>query len=297
MPDRPNPDLRITEVAPRDGLQNEAAFVPTDAKLRLVAALAASGLDRIEAGSFVSPKWVPALADTADLWPRLPAGPLYLALVPNARGLETARAAGANAIAVFTAASETFNLRNVNMGVREHLALLTPLVAEAKADGLYVRGYVSTIAHCPYDGPVPPASVERVARALLDAGCDEISLGETTGRAVPRDLAPLLDAFAGVPNLWWHFHDTWGAALANVAACLERGYRDFDASAAGLGGCPYAKGAGGNLATEDLASFAEREGLTTGVDLPGLARATNEVLGILGHPADSKVRRALLADA
>ena len=291
------PEVRITEVGPRDGLQNEAAFVPTDVKRRLIAALADAGLNRIEAGSFVSPKWVPQLADTAELWPGLPEGPEYLALVPNAKGLALAQGVGVRSIAFFTAASDEFNRGNVNMGVEEHLRVLEPLIAEAKAAGLFVRGYVSTITHCPHSGRVDPDRVVDVAGQLLGFGCDEISLGETTGRAVPRDLTPLFESFLGVRHLWWHFHDTWGTALANVAACLEQGYRDFDASAAGLGGCPYAKGAGGNLATEDLVSFSERQGLPTGVDLTRLARASSETLDVLGRSADSKVRRAVLADA
>ena len=289
------PDLRITEVGPRDGLQNESAFVPTDAKLRFIAGLANAGLTRIEAGSFVSPKWVPLLADTAELWPMLPAGPEYLALVPNARGLENALAVGVRSVALFTAASESFNRRNVNMGAREHLEILAPLAAEAKAKGLRLRGYVSTVTHCPYEGPISPERVVEVADNLLAMGCDEVSLGETTGRAVPRDLEPLFERFDGYSHLHWHFHDTWGAAIANVAAALDRGYRDFDASVAGLGGCPYAEGAGGNLATEDLVSFSERQGLTTGVDLDRLSRASSEVLQTLGRPADSKVRRAVLS--
>ena len=287
--------IRITEVGPRDGLQNETAFVPTDVKLRFIAGLRDAGLDRIEAGSFVSPKWVPQLADTAELWPQLPAGPDYSALVPNAKGLVAAQAVGVRHIALFTAASETFNRRNVNMGVEEHLDLLAELARDA--EGVYLRGYVSTVTHCPYDGPVDPARVVEIVARLFAMGCDEVALGETTGRAVPRDLDPLFERLEGVENLWWHFHDTWGSALANVAASLERGYRDFDASAAGLGGCPYARGAGGNLATEDLVSFAEREGLATGVNLAGLARASSEVLETLGRSADSKVRRAVLADA
>lgn len=290
-------EVRITEVGPRDGLQNESAFVPTEIKLRFVAALAASGLTRIEAGSFVSPKWVPLLADTAELWPQLPSGPEYFALVPNAKGMEGARAAGVKHVALFTAASESFNRKNVNIGVDEHLAVLRPLARLAKSEGLYVRGYVSTITHCPYEGKVDPARVMEVTDALLDMGCDEVSLGETTGRAVPNDLEPLFNLFIGYKDLHWHFHDTWGAALANVDSALARGYRDFDASAAGLGGCPYAKGAGGNLATEDLVSFSERQGLSTGVDLSALAKASSEVLEVLGRSADSKVRRALLANA
>ena len=271
--------------------------MPTKVKLRLVERLRAAGLERIEAGSFVSAKWVPQLADSGEVARSLAGDPDFMYLVPNARGLASAREAGVSSVAFFTAASEGFNRRNVNMGVEEHLAILGPLIDEAKGAGLHVRGYVSTITHCPYEGRVSPDRVLAVAERLVRAGCDEISLGETTGRAVPKDLLPLFERFEGMTGLWWHFHDTWGSAVANVAACLERGYREFDASAAGLGGCPYAEGAGGNLATEDLVSFVEREGLVTGVDLPALARATEETLRVLGREADSKVRRAVLAQA
>ncbi|MCB8932145.1 MAG: hydroxymethylglutaryl-CoA lyase [Fimbriimonadaceae bacterium] len=294
--------IRILEVGPRDGLQNEATPIPTPVKRRFIERLAASGLQEIEATSFVSPKWVPQLADAADLWPQLPNGPRCSALVPNAKGLERALACGVRAIAVFTAASEAFTERNINTTIAGSLDAfreLVPKFRQAVPDG-WVRGYVSTAFECPYAGRVEPGATVRVARALLDLGCDEVSLGDTIGVAVPAEVRVLTQAVSaeiGIDKIAYHFHDTRGTAVANVAEALESGVRAFDASAGGLGGCPYAPGAGGNLATEDLVYFLERSGIATGVDLQLLAQASLEVLDTLGRSPAAKAQQAALAAA
>ena len=284
--------LRIVEVGPRDGLQNEAIPIPTEAKLEFIRALRAAGLQDIEVTSFVSPKWVPQLGDAAELWPQLPAdGGHYSALVPNARGLDRALDVGVERIAVFTAASEAFVQKNLNMshacGVGDPLRQQRP--------GGWVRGYVSTIVECPYAGRIAPEQVKHVVDALMAMGVDEVSLGETIGVAVPAEVEQVAEAIAHVPKdqVAWHFHDTRGTAIANVAACVARGYRIFDASAAGLGGCPYAPGAGGNLATDDLVYFAERSGLSTGVDAKALAQASEPILKLLGRPMTARAQRAV----
>ncbi|HEX4871837.1 MAG TPA: hydroxymethylglutaryl-CoA lyase [Nevskiaceae bacterium] len=279
--------VRIVEVGPRDGLQNEARPVATATKIELIRRLAACGLGSIEATSFVSPKWVPQMADAAEVLAGLPdlPGVRLPVLVPNEAGLSRALAAGAREIAVFSAASEAFNRRNINAGIDESLARLRPVVAQARAAGLAVRGYVSTVLGCPYQGAVPLADVRRVVLALAEAGCEEISLGDTIGVGTPRAARAMLEACAaevGMARLAVHFHDTYGQALANVAACLEAGVRVVDASVAGLGGCPYAAGASGNLATEDLLWMLQGLGLDSGVDLDALcdtARWINQTLG------------------
>lgn len=292
--------IRIVEVGPRDGLQNEPTPIPTEVKARFISALAGCGLSEIEATSFVSPKWVPQLGDAAELWPQLALGPLYSALVPNAKGLERALACGVRRIAVFTAASDAFTQRNINMSVEESLAVFQDVVdafRSAVPDG-WVRGYVSTAFECPYAGLVAPSSTVRVASRLAAMGVDEISIGDTIGTAAPKEVRALTGALAAevaLERLGYHFHDTRGTAVANVAEALERGVSTFDASAGGLGGCPYAPGAGGNLATEDLAYFLERSGVSTGLDLPALAQASLEVLGCLGRTPESKAQRAALA--
>lgn len=291
--------VRIIEVGPRDGLQNEAEPVPTKAKIAFVSALAGAGLCEIEATSFVSPKWVPQLADAADLWPHLPSGPRYSALVPNVKGLERALEAGVDRIAVFTAASDAFTQKNINMTVDESLDVFSSVVhafRASKPEG-FVRGYVSTVIECPYSGTVAPSTVTKVVSRLLAIGVDEVSLGDTIGVAVPNEVDNLCDALEGFEKskVVWHFHDTRGTAIANVAKALERGYSAFDSSAGGLGGCPYAKGAGGNLATEDLVYFLERSGVRTGVDLTALARATLPVFDLLGRPPTAKAQLAALA--
>jgi hydroxymethylglutaryl-CoA lyase len=290
--------VRITDVGPRDGLQNERAQVPAEVKVAFVRALVAAGLRDIEVSSFVRPDRVPQLADAAEVFAALgapPEGVTYGALVPNLRGLERARAAGVRKIAVFTAASETFNRRNVNSSIAESFALFEPVVAEAREDGMAVRGYVSTAVACPYEGPVAPAVVADVVRRLRDLGCDEISVGDTIGAATPADIARLLDALlpeTPLAGLVLHLHDTRGMAVANVLAGLGHGVAAFDASAGGLGGCPFAPGAAGNLATEDLVFLLDGLGIEHGVDLEALKRASATVAPHLGHPLPSRAHRA-----
>jgi hydroxymethylglutaryl-CoA lyase len=284
------------EVGPRDGLQSEPVPVATPVKLAFVGALADAGLHEIEATSFVSAKWVPQLGDAEELWPGLPPGPLYSALVPNARGLERAVAAGVRRIALFTAASDAFTRKNINMTVDESLAVARDVVEgfRAAVPGGWVRAYVSTAFACPYAGETDPAAAASVAGRLLALGADEVAYGDTVGVAGPRDVQRLHEAGRLPPaQTAWHFHDTRGTAVANVA--LELGYAVFDSSAAGLGGCPYAPGAGGNLATEDLVYFLHREGLETGVDEAKLARASLPVLEALGRRPAAKAQQAALA--
>lgn len=293
------PVVRIIEVGPRDGLQNEQIPVSTQTKADFVAALAAAGLSEIEATSFVSPKWIPQLGDAAELWPLLPPGPLYSALVPNAKGLGRALSVGVKRIAVFTAASDAFTQKNINMTVDESLDAFGEVVVAFRAavpDG-YVRGYVSTVVECPYAGRVSPSVVTKVVSRLFAIGVDEVSLGDTIGVAVPRDVESLCAGLEGFESskIAWHFHDTRGTAIANVATVLDMGYTAFDASAGGLGGCPFAPGAGGNLATEDLVYFLERSGIKTGVDLTALARASLPVLEALGRRPTAKAQLAALA--
>lgn len=270
--------VRIVEVSPRDGLQNEAAPVATADKVRLVDLLSAAGLTAIEVASFVDPSRVPQMADGAAVLAGIARRPgiRYGALTPNLRGYHAARAAGADEVAVFASASEGFSRRNVNASVDESLTRFAPVSEAAAADGLRLRGYVSCVTDCPYDGPTPPAAVARVAGALLALGCAEISLGDTIGRGTPETVAVMLETVLGtVPanRLAGHFHDTGGRALDNVAVCLQAGIRVFDASAGGLGGCPFAPGASGNVATEALVDRLERDGWRTGLDRRRLAEA------------------------
>jgi hydroxymethylglutaryl-CoA lyase len=288
----------VTEVGPRDGLQNEKEIVPTEAKVAFVEALAAAGLREIEVSSFVSPKWVPQLADAEEVFRRLPRreGVRYSALVPNLQGAERALACGVRRWAVFTAATEAFSVRNTNASIAQSLARFEPVLALAAKEGIPVRGYLSTAFGCPFEGPVDPAAAARVARRLLDLGCDEVSVGDTIGVAVPTRVEEGLDALAaaGVPRerTALHFHDTRGTALANGIAALRRGYASFDSSAGGLGGCPYAPGAGGNLATEDLLYLLEGMGIATGVSLEGVRAASRGMEAALGRPLPGKVLRA-----
>lgn len=292
--------VRIIEVGPRDGLQNEAIAIPTDAKVEFIRNLADAGLREIEATSFVSPKWVPQLGDAAELWPQLPAGPSYSALVPNLRGLDRALELGVDRIAVFTAASDAFTLKNINMSVDDSLKTFAEVAGrfrERFPDGR-IRGYVSTVFECPYAGKVDSAKVVDVASKLFRIGVDEVSLGDTIGVAAPKEVARLgkliLGDF-GPTRIAWHFHDTRGTAIANVQTALDLGFKAFDSSAAGLGGCPYAPGAGGNLATEDLAYLLEREGMPTGLDLGRLARASKPILQALTRKPTAKAQLAELA--
>lgn len=293
--------IRIIEVGPRDGLQNEPTPVPTDEKLAFIAGLARAGLKEIEAASFVSPKWVPQLADSADLWTRLPMGPLYSALVPNKRGLETALSLGVKRIALFTGATDGFVKRNINMTVEESLSLFQDLAVEfkeAQPDG-WIRGYLSMVFECPYDGAVSSARAADLAQKLLDLGCNEVSLGDTIGTGGPGEVRALIQALEDrVPKerIAWHFHDTRGRALLNAWTAQQAGFTAFDTSAAGMGGCPYAKGSAGNLATEDLVSLLEREGIRTGIDLETLAEASRPLRAILQSAPRSKALQAFEAE-
>jgi hydroxymethylglutaryl-CoA lyase len=271
-------DVTVVEVGPRDGLQNERRSVPAADKVRLIEQLADAGLPVVEATSFVSPAAVPQLADADEVLPAVHRRPgvRYPVLVPNVRGMERAVAAGAREIAVFTAASEGFCEANVNMTIAQSLRTFQPVVQAARDRGMWVRGYVSTAFGCPYQGDVPVADVARVAERLLWLGCDEVSIGDTIGVAVPEQVPGVVRAVAGaVPleRVALHLHDTGGLAIRNVAAGLELGVRTFDAAAGGLGGCPFAPGAPGNLATETLLAFLEEQGLATGVDRDAVARA------------------------
>ena len=293
------PDVRIVEVGPRDGLQNEKLIVPAATKIALIDRLTACGFSVVEATSFVSPKWIPQLADAEQVLPAITrkAGVQYPVLVPNEKGLERAIAAGAREIAVFTAASDAFNQRNINCDITESLRRIEPVIATAKEHDICVRGYVSTVLGCPYQGNVAVADVVRVTRALHDMGCHEVSLGDTIGVGTPTKARAMLEACAAeVPmqNLAVHFHDTYGQALANVLACLEAGVRVVDSSVGGLGGCPYAKGASGNLASEDLVYMLHGLGLTTGVDLDALCETAIWISAELGRKPASKLGQVVL---
>ncbi|MGW7461750.1 hydroxymethylglutaryl-CoA lyase [Streptomyces sp. NPDC054797] len=290
--------IRIHEVGARDGLQNEKTAVPTEVKAEFVHRLAAAGLTTIEATSFVHPKWVPQLADAEQLFPLLADVEAALpVLVPNERGLDRALALGATRIAVFGSATETFASRNLNRTVAESLAMFEPVVARARQEKAHVRGYLSMCFGDPWEGPVPVHQVVRVAKALLDLGCDELSLGDTIGVATPGHVQALLAALneAGVTTdrIGVHFHDTYGQALSNTLAALQHGVSTVDASAGGLGGCPYAKSATGNLATEDLVWMLDGLGIDTGVDLAALTATSVWMAERLGRPSPSRTVRAL----
>jgi len=292
--------VRIVEVGPRDGLQNEKTLVPTPAKIELIDRLSATGLSTIEATSFVSPKWVPQLADAAEVFAGIKRRPgvRYPVLVPNEQGYERARTVGADEVAVFTAASEAFNRKNINATIDESIERFRPVVERAKADGVRVRGYVSTVLGCPYQGEVPIEDVVRVARRMHELGCYEISLGDTIGVGHPRQVRELVQAVAGeapLERIALHLHDTFGRALANVQAGYEAGVRTFDASLGGLGGCPYAPGASGNVATEDVVDLFERAGVATGVDLDALVDTARWLeQDVLRRPLPGRVYRARL---
>jgi isopropylmalate/homocitrate/citramalate synthase len=291
--------VTVYEVGPRDGLQNEPAFLPALVKVELVERLAAAGLPAVEVTSFVSPRAVPQLADAAEVFRaiRRREGTRYPVLVPNARGWEAAREAGAREVAVFTAASESFNRMNIGCGIERSFERFAPVFEGAAREGVAVRGYVSTAFHCPYEGRVAPEAVAGVARRLLDAGCSEISIGDTIGAAVPSEVHRLLDTVekAGLPldRVALHFHDTRGTAIANVVAGLERGIATFDSAAGGLGGCPFAPGAAGNLATEDLLWLLEAMGIETGVDFEEIRSTSFWLAGHLpGRLFASRLLRA-----
>jgi hydroxymethylglutaryl-CoA lyase len=291
-------DVRIVEVGPRDGLQNEKAEISTFAKISLIDRLSATGLRSIEATAFVSPKWVPQMADAGEVLAGITRrdGIAYPVLVPNELGYERARAAGADEVAVFTAASEAFSLKNTNAGIDETLRRFEPVMARATADGVRVRGYVSTVLGCPYQGAVAVADVVRIARRLHDMGCYEVSLGDTIGVGTPAKARAMLKAVAQeVPMaaLAIHFHDTYGQALANVLACLEEGVAVVDSAVSGAGGCPYAKGASGNVASEDVVYMLHGLGIQTGIDLDALADVGRWLAAQLGRETGSKVGKAL----
>ncbi|MGI8658057.1 MAG: hydroxymethylglutaryl-CoA lyase [Candidatus Limnocylindria bacterium] len=291
-------DVRIYEVGPRDGLQNEAAPIPLEAKLRFIDLLADAGIRQIEATSFVSPRAIPQLADADELMRGLDrhAGVRYPVLVPNAKGMERAEAAGADAACVFTAASEAFTRANINMSIAESIDAFAPVMSRAHKLGWWTRGYVSTAFGCPYQGEVDEAAVVGVAQELLRLGVDELSIGDTIGVATPADVRrvvhALLGAGIGADRLAMHFHDTRGTALANVSAALELGIRCFDSSTGGTGGCPYAPGAAGNLATEDLVYLLDHEGLSHGADLDGVLAAARYISEQLDRPLTTKVGQA-----
>ena len=293
-----DPDVRVYEVGPRDGLQNEASPIPTEAKLRFIDLLADAGLREIEATSFVSPRAIPQLSDADALLSGLDRRPgvRYPVLVPNARGMDRAIAAGADAVCVFTAASEAFTRANINMSIAESIDAFRPVLARARERGWWTRGYVSTAFGCPYQGEVGEAAVVGVARELIELGVEELSIGDTIGVAGPADVRRVVGALTasgiGVERLAMHFHDTRGTALANVTAALELGIRCFDASTGGTGGCPYAPGAAGNLATEDLVYLLDREGLSLGVDLDAVLEAARHIAEALGRPLSTKVGQA-----
>ena len=290
-------DVRIVEVGPRDGLQNEKTLVPTADKIELIDRLSATGLRCIEATSFVSPKWVPQMADAAEVFTGISKVPgvAYPVLVPNLQGYERALAVGATEVAVFSAASEAFNRKNINASIDESIERFLPVLERAGADGVKVRGYVSTVLGCPYQGEVPLADVVRVARRLHEAGCYEVSLGDTIGIGTPGKARAMLRAVAAeVPMaaLAVHFHDTRGQALANILACLEDGVAVVDSSVSGTGGCPYAPGASGNVATEDVVYMLDGLGMKTGVDLAKLVETGRWLAGRLGRSSGSKVTLA-----
>jgi hydroxymethylglutaryl-CoA lyase len=293
----PIDSVRIIEVGPRDGLQNETITVPTEAKVEYITALANSGLRVIEAGALVSPKWVPQMADTAEVYRDIPKDPGvdYPVLVPNMKGLERAIEAGVTSIAIFTAASDTFNKRNINMTIDESFANYAPVVARARHERMRIRGNISTAFGCPYEGDVPPEKVLEVAARLLDLGCYEVSVGDTIGVGAPMQVQGVIGMLLQVipaGKLAMHFHDTRGTALANTLAALEMGIAAFDASSGGLGGSPYAPGASGNLATEDLVYMLDRMGIETGVNLDRLVAASSVVAPWLDHPLPGRYLQA-----
>ena len=292
--------VALVEVGPRDGLQNEPGSVPTAAKVAFIDRLAAAGAPTIEAAAFVNPTWVPQMADAEAVFAGIAQRPgvRYSALVPNLRGLDRAIAAGVTEVAVFAAASETFSQRNINQTIEQSLETYAAVCARALAAGVRVRAYVSTAFGCPFEGDVPPARVARVATALLKMGAFEVAVSDTIGVAHPGQVPRVLEAVAaGVPldRIALHFHDTRGAALANVLTALDLGVTTFDASAGGLGGCPYAPGATGNLATEDLIYMLDGLGIHTGVDLDALVDASAGIEAALGHALPSRAYRAVMA--
>ena len=292
--------VRIVEMGPRDGLQNEPREVPTAVKVELIERLADAGLPAVEATAFVSPKWVPQMADHAEVLERIRRKPGvdYPVLAPNLKGFEAARAAGATEVAIFGAASESFSKRNINCSIAESLERFRPVAEAARAAGIRLRGYVSCVLGCPYEGDIAPGEVAKVAGALYDMGCYEISLGDTIGTGTPAKTKAMIEACATrvpIEKLAGHYHDTYGQALANIYASLEIGVRTFDASVAGLGGCPYAAGASGNVATEDVVYMLNGLELSTGIDLERLIEIGQWISGVLQRDYGSKAGKALAA--
>ncbi|MCC5858268.1 MAG: hydroxymethylglutaryl-CoA lyase [Ectothiorhodospiraceae bacterium] len=294
--------VKIVEVGARDGLQNEPKTIPTEVKLELIHRLADAGLPTVEATAFVSPKWVPQMADHASVLQGIQRQPgiSYPVLTPNIKGYENAVAAGAREVAVFGAASESFSRKNINCSIDESLERFAPIMERAATDGVRVRGYVSCVLGCPYEGEIAPATVAHVAETLYTMGCYEISLGDTIGVGTPLKAQRMVEAVAArVPmeKLAAHFHDTYGQALANLLAVMHLGVATVDSSVAGLGGCPYAKGASGNVATEDVVYMLSGMGVETGVDLDALAATGRWICGQLGKQPASRVAQALAAKA
>lgn len=293
-----NHDIKIVEVGPRDGLQNEKQLIDVDTKVGLIARLVIAGLTHIEAASFVSPKWVPQMAGSTDVMQRVPrtTGVHYSALAPNLKGLEAAMTAGCEEVAVFGAASESFSQRNINCSIRESLERFRSVIEVARENKLRVRGYVSCVLGCPYEGPIAPAKVAEVAQMMSDMGCYEISLGDTIGRGNPKTTRLMLEACIQripVAQLAGHYHDTYGMAIANIVASLDMGVRVFDSSVSGLGGCPYAMGASGNVATEDVVYLMDSLDYKTGIQLDKLIDAGSFICSALGKQTSSRVARAL----
>ncbi|MCQ2030693.1 hydroxymethylglutaryl-CoA lyase [Stutzerimonas zhaodongensis] len=292
--------VRLVEVGPRDGLQNEKQPISVADKVRLVDDLTAAGVRYIEVGSFVSPKWVPQMAGSADVFAQIKQNPgvTYAALTPNLKGLEAAIEAGVSEVAVFGAASEAFSQKNINCSIDESLARFAPLMSAARENGIQVRGYVSCVLGCPYEGDIDPARVAHVAHELFAMGCYEVSLGDTIGTGTPgktRQLFDLVSRTVPRDKLAGHFHDTYGQAMANIYASLQEGICTFDSSVAGLGGCPYAKGASGNVASEDVLYMLNGLGIETGIDLDSLIAAGQRISDVLGRPNGSRVSRARLS--
>jgi hydroxymethylglutaryl-CoA lyase len=292
--------VRIVDVGPRDGLQNEPKSVPASIKIELIERLQEAGLPAVEATAFVSPKWVPQMADHAEVMAgiRRRPGVAYPVLVPNMKGFEAARDAGAEEIAVFGAATETFSRKNINCSIAESLDRFAPVVEAANAKGIRVRGYLSVVAGCPYEGEVAPRAVADLASRLYRMGCYEVSLGDTIGVGTPKKIRAVIEAVAKkvpIARIGGHYHDTYGQALANIYASLELGVKTFDSSVAGLGGCPYARGATGNVATEDVIYMLDGLGIDTGVDLEKVFRAGEFICRALGREPASRVARALAA--
>jgi hydroxymethylglutaryl-CoA lyase len=294
--------VRMVEVGPRDGLQNEARILPAATKIALIERLADAGLTVVEAGSFVSPKWIPQMADTAEVLAglRRKPGVRYPVLVPNMKGFDAARAAGVDEIAIFGAASESFSRRNINCSIAESLERFAPVAEAARRQGMRVRGYISCVVDCPYEGAIVPEAVAEVAAKLAGMGCYEISLGDTIGTGTPARIQAMIERVAAVvprERLAVHFHDTYGQGLVNILAALEAGVATVDSSVAGLGGCPYAKGASGNVASEDVLYLLNGLGIATSVDMARLAAAGRFISEALGRGPVSKVAQALAAKA